>query len=323
MYDCIILGGGPAGVTAGVYAGRKKLKTLLLTETFGGQSVVSHGIENWIGEKSIPGYMLAKKLEDHVRAQETVEIKTFEIADKIRKNQESKIFTVTTPKGEYKTKSIVITSGSRRRKLGIPGEDALNGRGVAYCSTCDAPFFKNKKAAVIGGGNAGLEAVIDLLPYADQIYLLHRKPELKGDSITQEKVRSSGKVTILLDITPDAILGDQKVTGLRYRINSSAETKEIGLDGVFVEIGSMPNSEMAKDLVEINPRGEIVIDHKLGTTSCEGIFAAGDVTDTVYKQNNISVGAAVIATLSAYQYVLKAQNSRQANVSDARSAYLE
>lgn len=310
MYDLIIIGGGPAGVTSGVYAGRKKLKTLLLTETFGGQSIVSHSIENWIGEKNIAGYELAKKLEDHVRAQETVEIKTFELATKIQKNQTANTFIVMTPKGEYETKAIVVTSGSRRRKLGVPGEDKFAGKGVVYCSTCDAPFFRGKTVAVVGGGNAGLEAVVDLFSYAKYIYLLIRGSELKGDLITQQKIQSHPNVEILFQSVTQEIIGDAKVTGLKYKDEKISEIKELTLNGVFVEIGSMPNSNMVKGLVDMNPSGEIIINHKTGATSCDGIFAAGDVTDIIYKQNNISVGAATIATLSAYQYILKFQMSK-------------
>lgn len=321
MYDLIIIGGGPAAVAAGVYAARKKLKTLLITESFGGQSLVSDNIENWIGEKMLTGFDLAKKLEEHVRAQEAIEIKMPERVTKVSEipcadgspsptgfggaGKRPCDFLVETDKGgRYETKAVVVTSGSRRRRLGVPGEDTFDGKGVAFCSTCDAPIFAGKRVAVVGGGNAGLEAVVDLFPYATQIYLLHRADQLKGDPITQEQVKTSSKVELILNAETQEILGEKFVTGLSYKDAKSGEVKELAVDGVFVEIGAVPNSEIVKGLVELNPYGEVVIDHKTGATSKPGIFAAGDVTDEMYKQNNISAGDGVTAALSAYGYLL-------------------
>ena len=310
MYDLIIIGGGPAAVGAGVYAARKKLKTLLITESFGGQSMVSDNVENWIGEKMLTGYDLAKKLEEHVRAQESIEIKMPERVNKVSEipcadGKRHCDFLVETDKGgRYETKVVVVTSGSRRRRLGVPGEDKFDGKGVAFCSTCDAPVFAGKRVAVVGGGNAGLEAVVDLFPYATEIYLLHRGDALKGDAVTQEQVKASPKVKLILNAETQEILGEKFVIGLRYKDAKSGEMKELPLDGVFVEIGAVPNSEIMKGLVELNQFGEIVIDHKTSATSKPGIFAAGDVTDELYKQNNISVGDGVTAALSAYGYLL-------------------
>lgn len=310
LYDLIIIGGGPAACAAAVYASRKKLKTLLITESFGGQSMVSDNIENWIGEKMITGFDLAKKLEEHVRAQEAIEIKTLERVTKVSEipcadGQRPCDFVVETDQGgQFQTKAVVVTSGSRRRKLDVPGEDKFEGRGVAYCATCDAPIFSGKRVAVVGGGNAGLEAVVDLFPYAAEIYLLHRGDQLKGDPITQEQVKANPKVKIILNAETQEIMGDKFVTGLRYKDNKSGEIKEFPLDGVFVEIGAVPNSEIVKGLVELNQFGEIVVDHKTSATSKPGIFAAGDVTDELYKQNNISAGDGITASLSAYGYIL-------------------
>lgn len=310
MYDLIIIGGGPAAVAAGVYAARKKLKTLLITESFGGQSLVSDNIENWIGTKVITGFDLAKNLEEHLRAQETIEIKMPERVTAVREipcadAKRPCDFVVETDKGgSHTTKAVIVTSGARRRRLGIPGEDKFEGKGVAFCSTCDAPVFAGKRVAVVGGGNAGLEAVIDLFPYATEIYLIHRGEQLKGDPITQEEIKKNPKVKIILNAGTQEILGDKFVTGLRYTDNKTSEIKELPLDGVFVEIGSVPNSEIVKDLVSLNQYGEIVIDHKTASTSKPGIFAAGDVTDEMYKQNNISAGDGVRAALSAYNYIL-------------------
>jgi NADH-dependent peroxiredoxin subunit F len=303
-YDVIIIGGGPAAVGSAVYVARKKLKTLLITESFGGQSIVSADVHNWIGTKSISGLDLAKNLEEHVRNYpEEVEIKTPELAKKITKKDGG--FLVETDKNNsYETRTIIYTAGARRRKLGIPGEETYNGKGVAYCSTCDAPLFSNMDVAVVGGGNAGLEAVVDLMPYAKKIYLLEYSDTLKGDQSTQEKIKGLEQVDIILNAESKRVEGEAMVTSLVYTDRKSGEEKTLAVGGVFVEIGSIPNSEPVKDLVEVNKYGEIVIDHKTSATSQKGIWAAGDVTDELYKQNNISVGDGVKAALSAYQYVV-------------------
>ncbi|MCH7883439.1 FAD-dependent oxidoreductase [Patescibacteria group bacterium] len=313
LYDIIIIGGGPAGSASAVYAARKKLKTLLITESFGGQSIVSADIQNWIGDKHISGFDLAKKFEEHVRAYpDVVDIKMPEKAVKIRsvKCQEPERvcdFEVETDKGNtYTGKTLIMVAGARRRKLNIPGEKELEGKGVAYCSTCDAPVFADKKVAVVGGGNAGLEAVQDLFPYASEIYLLEYSEALKGDPVTQEAIKKNPKLKqIIFNAQTLEVLGDKMVTGLKYKDRKTNEDKELALDGVFVEIGSIPNSEMVKDLVELDKYGQILIDSKHASTSHTGIYAAGDITDDPYKQNNISAGDAVKAALAAYGYLLK------------------
>lgn len=308
MYDVVIIGGGPAAIGAGVYVARKKLKTLLITESFGGQSIVSADVQNWIGTKSISGIDLAKNLEEHIRNYAgDVDIKSPEVATKVSKQGTG--FSVETDKGgAYETKTVIVASGARRRKLGIPGEKEFDGKGVAYCSTCDAPLFSGKDVAVVGGGNAGLEAAVDLLPYAKSITLFEYMSSLKGDPITQERVTSSEKVEVILNAQTLEVLGDVFVTGLKYKDRVSGDEKTVPLGGIFIEIGSLPNSEFVKDLVELNKAGEIVIDHKTAATSCEGIWAAGDVTDEMYKQNNISVGDGVKAALSVYNYLLSKQS---------------
>ena len=303
MYDLIIIGGGPAGTAAAVYAGRKRMKTLFITESFGGQSLVSDSIENWIGVKKMTGFDLAKMLEEHIRAQEGVEIKMPEKVTAVRENNSG--FNVLTDKGNnYQAKTIIVTSGGRRRRLSIPGEDKFDGKGVSYCSTCDAPVFKDKIVAVVGGGNAGLEAVIDLVSYATKVYLINRGTEFSGDPLTQEEVRKSDKVNIINNAEVQEIVGEKFVNSLKYLDKQDNQIKELSLDGVFVEIGSVPNSEFMKGLVAMNSGEEIMIDHKTGATSRSGIFAAGDVTDEIYKQNNISAGDGVAAALSAYNYLL-------------------
>jgi alkyl hydroperoxide reductase subunit F len=213
---------------------------------------------------------------------------------------------IETDKGErYESKTIIIASGGRHRHLDVPGEEKWNGKGVVYCSTCDAPFFRGKKVAVIGGGNAGLEAVEDLLPYADEIILIVRSGELKGDQVTQDKVLASPKVSILYHTLTEEILGENNVVGIRIKDAETGETKTVDLAGVFVEIGMVPNTEFVKDLLDLNERGEIRIDGKTAGTSKPGIFATGDATDMPYKQNNISAGYGVVAALSAYDYLRK------------------
>ncbi len=189
--------------------------------------------------------------------------------------------------------------------MGVTGEDRLESRGVSFCSTCDAPLFKGKTVAVIGGGNAGLEAAIDLFPYALKVYLINRGPKLKGDPATQEQIRTKGDfVTIVDNAQTQEIFGDKFVEGIKYLDSMTGEIKELAVEGVFVEIGSIPNSEIAKGLVEMNEANEVMVDHKTGATSRAGIFACGDVTDEIYKQNNISAGDGVTASLSAYNYLL-------------------
>jgi alkyl hydroperoxide reductase subunit F len=303
-YDTIIIGGGPGGVAAAVYTGRKRLKTLMITENFGGQSVVSSAIQNWIGEVNIPGLELAEKLEEHVRNQKDIEIKMPEKVTAVAEKPD-RTFHVTTDRGSsYQSKTLIIASGARRRRLGVPGEDDLDGKGVAFCSTCDAPFFSGQDVAVVGSGNAALETVVDLFPYAKRIYLLIRRDELKGDPIAREKVTESPQVQVIRNAEVQEILGTDTVTGLRYRAEDSGKVEELQVSGVFIAIGSVPNSEFVRDLVDTNKDGEIMIDHRTGQTSRRGIFAAGDVTDDPFKQNNISAGDGVRAALSAYCYIL-------------------
>lgn len=309
MYDIIIIGGGPGGVASVVYAARKKLKTLMIAESFGGQSSVSAEIFNWIGTQSISGADLARNLEEHARAHKDVEIRE-ERAEKVEEIEGG--FNVTTGRGSYEGRTLIITTGSRRRKLGIPGEEEFNGKGVAYCSTCDAPVFSGQKVAVIGGGNAGLEAVQDLIPYASAIYLLEFGEAIKGDPITFEQIKKSEKLKeVILNAQTLKIMGDKFMTGLIYKDKKTNEEKTLDVTGVFVEIGAVPNSEFLSNLVEKNKYGEILIDHKTAATSREGIWAAGDVTDEMYKQNNISAGDAVKAALSAYQHLLNKEKAHR------------
>jgi alkyl hydroperoxide reductase subunit F len=318
MYDLIIVGGGPGGVAAGVYAARKKIKTLLITDSFGGQSLVSNDIQNWIGTKSISGFDLGKSLEEHLRAQEGIEIIDDQLVTAVKKSEGG--FSVTTNGGKtFETKYILLASGSRRKRLGVPGEDAFDGKGVVFCTTCDAPLFGGKTVVVVGGGNSALEGVIDLLQYAAKIYLMVRSDVLRGDPVTQEKIKAmatgangtSPKVEILWNSAIEEIHGDKFVTGIKYKSTKAGESTGIGeskdlpLEGVFVEIGLLPNSDFVKDIVKLNEFGRVVADGKTQQTSQSGIWAAGDVSDGLYDQNNISVGDSIKAVLNIYDQLKK------------------
>lgn len=309
MYDTIIIGGGPAAVAAGVYAARKQIKTAFIAESIGGQSIVSDGIENWIGELNIPGPMLAKKLKDHIENyKDVIDMRFPARADKIEKNEDG-TFTVSVGDEKLETKTVVVCTGGRHRHLGVPGEEEFNGRGVAYCATCDAPFFKDKDVAVVGGGNSGLEAVVDLLKYANKVYLLDREVEgaMKGDPATFEEIMESGRVEVFYRADSQEILGDKMVSGLRFKNLDTDEERAVDVQGVFVEIGSVPNSEIVKDFVELDQWGNIKVDTRNQATSCDGVFAAGDVTDSMFRQNNIATGDGIKALLSAVDYLKKYQ----------------
>lgn len=305
LYDVIIIGGGPAGVAATVYTARKRLKTLLITEDFGGQSIVSDDVQNWIGEPHISGFELAQKIEAHARSYpDIVDIKS-EKAVAVAKAGDD--FEVRTEHGgAYQGKTVILAAGARRRKLGVPGEEQFSGKGVAYCSTCDAPLFSGKKVVVAGGGNAGFEAAQDLFPYASEVWMLERGDATRGDPVTQEEVKKNQKFKgVILRAEITKITGDQFVSGVSYKDIGTGEEKMLAADGIFIEIGSLPNSEMVKGLVELDRWGQVKIDSKHASTSHPGIFAAGDITDDPYKQNNISAGDAVKAALAAYGYLLR------------------
>jgi alkyl hydroperoxide reductase subunit F len=213
-------------------------------------------------------------------------------------------FSAHTKKGKtLDTKTILVATGSHRKRLNVPGEREFEGKGVVFCSTCDAPLFGGKTVAVVGGGNAGLEAVNDLLPYASKIYLLEYEAALRGDPITQEKVLSEKNVSVILNAAVEEIVGDEMVCELRYKDRIGGELKSLPVEGVFVEIGVVPSSDCVRELVGLNQRGEIVVDHKTQATSLNGIWAAGDVTDALYRQNNVSVGNAVTAVLNIYDHL--------------------
>jgi alkyl hydroperoxide reductase subunit AhpF len=307
MYDTIILGGGPAGVAAGIYSARKKIKTLLISEHLGGQSTVSAVIENWIGDIKLSGFELLKKLENHLRAQEGIEIITGENILEVKKDGD--FFSVITDKNNYQTKTIIVATGAKHRQLNVDGEEKFNGKGVAYCSTCDAPMFRNKTVVVVGTGNSGLEAVLDLLPYASKIYLMDILEKIQGEETLAEKIKSassadgSQNVEIILGAKIKSIEGKQFVEKIIYEEIKSGEIKELSTQGIFVEIGMTPNSDCVKNLVKLNSKNEIEIDHRTQMSSVPGIFAAGDVTDVLFKQSSVASGDGVKAALAVGSYI--------------------
>lgn len=303
MHDLAIIGGGPAGVAAGVYASRKQLKTVFITESFGGQSIVSDGIENWIGDIQIPGPELAKKLENHLKAyaENIVDIKTGERAENISKDGEG--FVVKTNKETYTAKTVLIATGSHRRKLQAKGADEFEHKGITYCATCDGPLFTGKDVVVIGGGNAGFESAAQLLAYAKSVTLLHRSPSFKADPVTVEAVLKDPKMKAITNASTVEIKGETFVSGLVYEDVTTGEQHEIETQGVFVEIGAVPTTEYAKDLVDLTEYGQVKVDPRNQRTSVEGVWAAGDCTDGLYHQNNIAAGDAVKALEDIYVYL--------------------
>jgi alkyl hydroperoxide reductase subunit F len=307
IFDVIIIGLGPAGVAAAVYSGRKKLKTLVIGKEIGGQSVVSREIHNWIGITKLPGAEMAMKLYDHLETvEDSVRVIEGEIVvslESVAQNNE-KIFLAKAGGKGYYGRTVLVASGSSRRRLNIEGEKEFSGNGVYYCSICDAPLMKGTDVVVIGGGNAGLEAVIDLIPYARKIYLMEVTDHLRADNTTREKALSSQKVRCLLEAKAKKITGNKSVMGLEYENLSSGKLEFLDIGGVFVEIGSVPNSNFLKGSAEMNPMGEIIVDPLSGKSSLEGIWAAGDVTSLPYNQNNIAMGDAIRAILNIYDYLI-------------------
>ncbi|OGM92367.1 hypothetical protein A2755_01205 [Candidatus Wolfebacteria bacterium RIFCSPHIGHO2_01_FULL_48_22] len=303
MFDLIILGGGPAAIGAGVYAARKRMKTLLLTKEFGGQSVDSAMIENFIGHNSISGVEFARVLEAQLRLQEDIEIKVGVTVEALE--QQGDLWRVTdSKKNQYEARAVLVAIGSRYKRLNVPGEKQYEGKGVFFCSLCDAPLMKNKKAAVIGGGNAGLEAVVDLLPYATEIHLLVRG-ELKGDPIYQERIFKEEKVHVHRSVTVSRFAGSEFMEKVYYSALGSDEEQFVEAQGAFVEIGQMPNTELFEKTLTLSDSKHIVVDPRTMQTSAQGVWAAGDITDISYKQINTSIGDGIKAVLNIYETLQK------------------
>lgn len=296
MYDLIIIGAGPAGITASVYAARKRMNFLVITKDIGGQTAWSGEIENYTGYQFISGPELAGKFEEHMR-QYGIELKEGEGVTELKKKGD--VVFVKTDKDTYEAKTAIIASGKKSKELGVPGEAEFKNRGLTYCATCDGPLFAGKDVAVIGGGNSALDAALQLIKIAKHIYLVNITPSLTGDAIMQDKVKESDKISILNNTRVTAIFGDRFVSGIKIKREDKEKTLEV--QGVFVEIGLLPNSEFAEDL-EKNEKGEIKVDCR-SQTNIPGIFAAGDVTDVPEKQIVVAAGDGAKAALQAFRYL--------------------
>lgn len=306
MQDLIIIGGGPAGVAGGVYAARKRLHTTLITEDIGGQSVVSEGIENWVGTPKISGADLAKSLAAHLDAVrgDMVTVVKGERVSSLAKIEGG--FSVQTSAGATHTaKAVLIASGAGRRKLNVPGADIFENKGVTYCASCDGPLFGGMDVVVVGGGNAGFETALQLLAYAKSVTLLHRHKELKADAITVEKARAHPNMRIITHAEPAAVQGETFVSGLTYLDKDTQETKEISASGIFVEAGVIPNTSFVEGLVDMDAVKRVKTDPHNQRTSVEGVWAAGDCTDELYHQNNIAAGDGVKALEDIYLWIKK------------------
>jgi len=302
IYQLIILGGGPAGTAAGVYAARKKIDTLLITESFGGQAINASIIENFIGFERISGLEMAKLFEKQLRYHKELDIKTDKI---LAINEKENILEIKTQSDIYYGEKILLALGRRSRKLNVPKEKELEGKGVFYCSICDAPLLKNKKAAIIGGGNSALLSVLDLNPFASKIYLLTNESFLRGDDSLQEVVKNNPKVEIIYNVKVLEIEGEKMVKGLKYKDLNNNEEKKLAIDGIFIQIGMQPNTELVKNLVSLNADNEIIVEPLSGKTSHSKIWAAGDITNLPYKQISTAIGDGVRALLNIYNNIQK------------------
>ena len=300
-YGVLVVGGGTAGASAAIYAARKGIRTGLIAERFGGQPLETLGIENLIGTPYIEGVQLGRQLEEHVKKY-PVDLMNLQKAVKLEKKD---LIEVSLANGAtLKSKAVILSTGARWRDLGIPGEQRFKNKGVAYCPHCDGPLFSGKDVAVIGGGNSGIEAAIDLAGLVNHVTVLEFLPELKADKILQKKLASLTNVTVLTNVETKEILGDEQVTGLNYQVRGSKETIHLELAGVFVLIGLVPNTQWLEGTIDLTDRHEIVTD-KVGATNIPGVFAAGDCTDTVYKQIIVSMGSGATASLGAFDYLIR------------------
>lgn len=320
QYDLIIIGGGPAGIVAGIYGARENLDVLLITKDFGGQiKRKSIEIENYPGFRKISGQKLIQKFENHLK-----KFNVSIIRDKVVKinpvrnrisngvKKQGKIFSVLTEnKKQFKSYSVIIASGADPRPLEVSGEKELIGRGVSYCVVCDGPLYKNKTVAVIGGGNAGFEAAIFLSRIAEKIYILEYGPEIKADKANQKRAKRAKNIEVITNAGLKEIKGKNFVETITYEDNKTKDLETLKVNGVFIEIGSIPATGFVKGLVDFNKRDEIIIDTKTGETKVPGLFAAGDITDEKYKQIVIAAGQGAKSALSASKYLQSRNFNRQ------------
>ena len=303
IYDLTIIGGGPAGVAAGVYAARKELKTLFITKDWNSQSTVSEGIENWIGTVKISGADFAKSLEKHLKAysKDVVDIHEGESCEKIEKTDAG--FKIITSKGSYESKTVLIATGSYRRKLDIPGADIFEHKGLTYCASCDGPMFSGQDVVVVGGGNAAFESASQLLAYCKSVTLINRGDSFRADPVTVEAVSKNSHFKIIKNAISKEVKGDKFVSGYVYTDLKTNKDVELSVSGIFVEIGSIPTTYFVKDLVKLTQYNQVIVDPRNQRTSIDGVWAAGDCTDGLYHQNNIAAGDAVKALEDIYLFL--------------------
>lgn len=305
MFDLAIIGGGPAGVAAGVYAARKQLKTVFIAEVIGGQSTDSTDIQNWIGTPHISGLDLAKSLDAHLKEYATgcVDLHIGERAQKLEPIEGlpgQGGFRVTTGKGSYEARAVLIATGGSRRKLQVPGAAEFENKGVTYCASCDGPLFSGMDTIVIGGGNAGFETAAQLLAYAKSVTLVNRSERFRADPVTVEKVLAHPNMKALRETDIIAVKGEKFVSGLVVKDKKTGEERELPASGIFVEIGMIPSTDFAKGVVDMDEFGRVKVNPKDQKTNVQGIWAAGDCTDELYHQNNIAAGDAVKALEDIY-----------------------
>lgn len=299
VYDVLVIGGGPAGATAAIYAARKGIRTALIAEDFGGQVKNTLGIENITGTQYAEGPKYMEQVKAHVLKYNV------DILDelKVENIDSASPLNIITNKGILKSKTVIIATGAKWRLLGIPGETEFKNKGVAYCTHCDGPLFKGKSVAVIGGGNSGIEAAIDLAGIAKNVLVLEFLPELKADAVLQEKLRSFKNVRVVTNASTTALTGETKLNGIDYQDRVSGEKYHEDIEGCFIQVGLVPTTEWI-NIVQKNNRGEIIVDNT-GATNVPGIYAAGDCTDIVFKQIVIAQGSGATAALGAYNYLMR------------------
>jgi len=302
-YDSLIIGGGPAGASAAIYSARKGIRTGVVAQKFGGQVADTVGIENFISIKETEGPKLVMALEQHVKEYE-VDVMNLQTAKSLNKTGDE--IAITLENGAVlKSKTVILSTGARWREMNVPGEQEYRGKGVAYCPHCDGPLYKGKRVAVIGGGNSGVEAAIDLAGIVSHVTLVEFDTKLRADAILQKKMHSMPNVTVITNALSKEVLGaDGKVTTLRYEDRANNQMHDIALEGIFVQIGLLPNTDWLKGVIDLSPRGEVIIDQK-GETSMPGVFAAGDCTTVPYKQIIIAMGEGAKASLSAFDYLIR------------------
>jgi alkyl hydroperoxide reductase subunit F len=299
-YDLIIIGGGPAGTAAAVYAARKQLKTLLILKEWGGQSIVSDDIQNWIGTPHISGAELAKSLRTHVEEYKG-DILTILEAEVAQISGTDGNFTISTTKGDHNGKTVLVSSGSSRRRLEVPGADVLEHKGLTYCASCDGPLFSGMDVVVVGGGNAGFESAAQLLAYCKSVTLLSRSAP-RADAITVEKLKKNEHFKLIENATPSKVEGSIFVESISYK-DASGNEITLPVSAVFVEIGQIPATSFVEGVIDMTPTKNIVINPRTRETSVPGIWSAGDCTDVLYHQNNIAAGDAVRAIEDIYLHL--------------------